>query len=53
MKKFKKVGDKIEETDTSKAPRTIHDIAALKEQREFLLDELRKVEEPLKAVNEI
>ena len=53
MKKYTKKGDKIEEVDTIKAPKTIHDIAALKSQRDFLLDEVKKVEEPLKAVNEI
>jgi len=52
-KQYKKINeDTIEETD-SKTERTLHDIKSLKEQRVFLQEELRKIEEILGAVGEI
>ena len=54
VKKFKKIDENtIEEIDTAKTPKVLHNIEALKKQREFLLEELRKIEEILKAVGEL
>ena len=48
-KTFKKIDNNtIEEIDTSKAPRSLHNIEELVKQKAFLEEELLKIEEILK-----
>lgn len=52
-KKYKKINeDTIQET-TSKVSKTLHNIPNLKKQRDFLKEELKKIEEILEAVDEL